>query len=51
MTCESELMEIDRRRLVFKVEVFDERTKVGEGTHERFIIQSDKFLAAAKGDA
>lgn len=51
VTCESELVEIDRRRLVFRVEVFDERTKVGEGTHERFVIQSDRFLAAAKGDA
>lgn len=50
VTCESELVEIDRRRLVFRVEVFDERTKVGEGTHERFVIQSDKFLAAAKGE-
>ena len=48
VTCESELVEIDRRRLVFKVEVFDEKTKVGEGIHERFVIQSDKFLAAAK---
>ena len=53
VTCESELVEIDRRRLVFKVEVFDEKTKVGEGIHERFVTQSDKFLAAAnaKGDA
>ncbi|MBQ4208360.1 MAG: thioesterase family protein [Clostridia bacterium] len=53
VTCESELVEIDRRRLVFRVEVFDERTKVGEGIHERFVIQSDKFLVAAnaKGDA
>ena len=48
VTCESELVEIDRRRLVFKVEVYDETGKVGEGTHERFIIQNDKFLAAAK---
>lgn len=53
VTCESELVEVDRRRLVFKVEVFDENTKVGQGIHERFVIQSDKFLAAAKakGDA
>lgn len=53
VTCESELVEIDRRRLVFKVEVFDEKTKVGDGLHERFVIQNDKFLAAAnaKGDA
>ena len=47
VTCESELVEIDRRRLVFKVDVFDESGKIGEGTHERFIIQNDKFFAAA----
>ena len=53
VTCESELVEVDRRRLVFKVTVTDENTKVGQGIHERFVIQSDKFLAAAKakGDA
>ncbi len=46
--CESELTEIDRRRLVFKVEVFDEKTKIGEGTHERFIINNEKFFAKAE---
>lgn len=53
VTCESELAEIDRRRLVFKVEIYDETTKVGEGIHERFVIQNDKFLAVAnaKGGA
>ena len=47
VTCESELVEIDRRRLVFKVDVFDEKTKVGEGTHERFIVDVEKFQAKA----
>jgi fluoroacetyl-CoA thioesterase len=46
--CESELVEIDRRRLVFKVEVFDEKTKIGEGTHERFIINNERFFAKAE---
>ena len=44
---ESELMEIDRRRLVFSAEVWDEAGKIGEGTHERFIVDSEKFLAKA----
>lgn len=43
--CETELIEVDRRRLVFKAEVFDDKEKIGEGTHERFIIDTDKFLA------
>lgn len=42
---EAELVEIDRRRLVFSVKAWDERELVGEGTHERFIIGAEKFLA------
>ena len=38
-----ELIEVDRRRLVFKVEAFDERDKIGEGIHERFIIDNESF--------
>lgn len=45
VTCESELVEIDRRRLVFNVKVYDEKELLGEGTHERFIIDNAKFLA------
>ena len=45
--CECELIEIDRRRLVFKVDVYDEKEKVGEGIHERFIINKAKFEAKA----
>ena len=43
--CESELVEVDRRRLVFKVKAFDECGLIGEGTHERFIIDTAKFAA------
>ncbi len=42
---ESELVEQDRRRLVFRVKAFDEIEQVGEGMHERFIIDTDRFLA------
>lgn len=45
--CETELIEVDRRRLVFKVAAYDERGLIGEGTHERFIINIDKFQAKA----
>lgn len=41
----SELLEIDGRRLFFKVEVYDEVGLVAEGTHERFIIDKEKFMA------
>ncbi len=43
--CESEVIEIDRRRIVFKVTAYDERGLIGEGTHERFIIDVAKFQA------
>ena len=33
-----ELVEVDRRRLLFKVEAWDEGEKIAEGQHERFII-------------
>lgn len=39
----AELVEIDRRRLVFKVEAWDEVEKIGEGEHERFIIDRGRF--------
>lgn len=45
---ETELTEIDRKRLVFKVEAYDEAGLIGQGLHERFIIQNEKFLAKAE---
>lgn len=39
----AELVEVDRRRLVFKVEAWDAVEKVGEGQHERFIIDRGRF--------
>lgn len=38
VTIKVELTEVDRRRLAFRFEVHDELEKVGEGTHERFVI-------------
>ena len=48
VTCESELVEIDGRRLVFNVTAYDDCGKVGEATHERFIIDNEKFMAKAE---
>jgi len=42
---ESELLEVDGRRLVFKVEAYDEVGLIAEGMHERFIIFKEKFMA------
>ncbi len=45
--CDSELIEIDRRRLVFRVTARDDAGVVGEGTHERFVIDTERFQAKA----
>ena len=44
ITCESELVEIDGRRLKFHVTARDDAGPIGEGTHERFIINVWKFM-------
>ena len=44
----AELIEIDRRRLVFSLEVCDEAGRVGVGKHERFIVDVEPFLAKAQ---
>ena len=41
--CESEIIDIDRRKIVFRVVVYDDEGIVGQGTHERFIIDEKKF--------
>lgn len=45
--CETELTEVDGRKLVFKANVYDEMGLIGTGTHERFIINSEKFQRKA----
>ena len=45
----AELLSIDGRALSFKVEAFDEAGKIGEGTHSRFIIDVEKFMAKTAG--
>lgn len=48
VTAECELIEVDNRRLVFSVQAFDESGPIGCGTHERFIITEEKFMAKAE---
>jgi fluoroacetyl-CoA thioesterase len=43
--CESELIEVDGKRLVFKLTARDEQAEIGSGTHERFIIDVKKFMS------
>ena len=48
VTCEKKLVEVDRKRLVFEVKAYDAAGVIGEGTHERFIIDNEKFLGKAE---
>ena len=48
VTCETKLIEVDRKRLVFEVKAFDKGGCIGEGIHERFIIANEKFLNKAQ---
>jgi predicted thioesterase len=41
----AELIEIDDRRLVFQVSARDDTQLIGEGTHERYRIVLERFLA------
>ena len=43
--CEAELIKVDCRHLVFEVKCFEGETLVGEGIHERFIVDSEKFMS------
>lgn len=45
--CSCELIEIDRRRLVYRVEAWDESGLISRGTHERFIVDMAQFIAKA----
>lgn len=53
VTFRSEVISVDNRRVNFKVEAFDEREKVAEGTHERAVIDIARFATrlAAKAAA
>lgn len=48
ITATATLAEIDGRRLVFEVVANDSKGIIGEGTHERFIINVEKFLSKLK---
>ena len=42
ITAYSELTEVDRNRLTFRVEAYDGDRKLGEGTHRRAVISTDR---------
>ncbi len=45
--CDCELIEVDRRRLLFAVSAYDEDGLIGQGRHERFVVDSRRFQLKA----
>ena len=48
VTARAELVEVDRKRLVFEVSAEDDNGPIGQGRHERFIVNLAKFMARAE---
>ena len=46
---EAEVTAVEGRKITFAVAAYDEAEKIGGGTHERFIIKPERFLAKAQG--
>ena len=45
---EAEVTAVEGRWLTFAVSAWDETERIGGGTHERFIIKTERFLAKAE---
>lgn len=43
----AQLLSFDGRKAEFKVEAYDDCGLIGEGTHERFTVKSDRFMEKA----
>ena len=51
VTFRSEVVSVEDRRVNFKVEAFDDKEKIAEGTHQRFIVHAERFAARVQEKA
>jgi len=51
VTFRSEVIAVAERRVTFKVEAYDEKDKIAEGTHERGIVNVAKFATRVAAKA
>ena len=51
VTVRVKLVEVDRRRLVFEIEARDEADVISRGSHERFVINTEKFKQQVEAKA
>ena len=45
VTIRAEVTAVDDRKIRLKVEAYDEKEKIGEGVHERFVVNVAKFAS------
>lgn len=45
ITCESFLSKVEGKKLCFDITACDENGKIGEATHSRVVVETDKFLS------
>ncbi|MCR4442277.1 MAG: thioesterase [Peptococcaceae bacterium] len=48
VTVTATLKEINRNRLLFQIDAFDELGPIGSGSHERYIVDYDAFMDKVK---
>lgn len=46
-TAKATITAVDGKRVDFSIEAFDDREKIGEGTHSRVIVNREKFIQRA----
>ena|SRR5688572_979517 len=51
VTFRSEVISVEDRRINFKVEAFDEKEKIAEGTHQRAVVNVAKFATRIQAKA
>ena len=49
--CTTELLSVDGKKLVFKISASDEAGLIGEGTHHRYIVETERFIEKLKQSA
>ena len=48
LSAEAEITETEGRKILFRVKVYDSEGLIGEGLHERFVIDPEKFMSRLK---
>jgi predicted thioesterase len=51
VTFRVEVIAVNGRRIDFRVEAYDEKEKIGEGTHERTVVNVERFAAKLREKA